>query len=153
MFNQGISSRHELNDAANFVDVVRFEGDSFWLAGFTLADLKAGKVPANSAESFGQASTALRQSPGATAFLQAVDDQVELCSRRQATRNQHHEFLPPAKPEDVFGIPFMFSTLKRQLDDMGSAKADGNQWWQTMENFQKKVFGRRNLNARTCCRI
>jgi len=43
---RAIGSRPELNDAAAFIDVVCWlNGETFSLAGFALADLKAGRVP------------------------------------------------------------------------------------------------------------
>ena len=45
VFKQGISARRELNDATTFIDVVCFFDKEFSLAGFTLAELKAGNCP------------------------------------------------------------------------------------------------------------
>src|SRR5674476_281448 len=48
VFSQAISARSELNDAAAFIDVVWFDGETFSLAGSTLADLGARRIPADS---------------------------------------------------------------------------------------------------------
>ena len=48
VFSRAISGRQELNDAAAFIDIVRLEGDSFTLVGLTLAELRAGRIPASS---------------------------------------------------------------------------------------------------------
>lgn len=73
-----------------------------------------------------------------SAFVRAVAGHLDLCSRRQAIRNQHHQFLPSAHADDAFGVPHVFSTLKRQLQSMGKTKAATDQWQRTIENFQKK---------------
>ena len=45
VFRQSICPRRELNDAAASIDVVWFFDSDYSLAGFTLAELKAGKSP------------------------------------------------------------------------------------------------------------
>ena len=45
VFSQAISARADLNDAATFIDIVRFEGDAFTLAGVTLAELCVDAFP------------------------------------------------------------------------------------------------------------
>jgi hypothetical protein len=40
--------------------------------------------------------------------------------------------------DDVFGVPFIFSTLRRRLQSMGKSKAGAEQWLKTIDNFQKK---------------
>ena len=45
VFSQAISARRERNDATAFIDVVRFDGDSFSFAGATLAELHTGCIP------------------------------------------------------------------------------------------------------------
>ena len=78
------------------------------------------------------------KSESAVRFVSAVIDHLNRCSIRQAVRNQHQPFLPIANTEDNFGVPGIFSTLQRRLLGMGNAKASGNQWLGTIENFQKK---------------
>jgi hypothetical protein len=138
VFGKAISSRPELNHASAFIDVVRIEDDAWSLAGFTLADLRGGKVPAGSMAIEQAAFLECLDTPEATAFIAMVAEHIALCSIRQATRNQHHQFLPPAQADDVFGVPLIFSTLRQRLKDMGHAKARTEQWLRTIENFQKK---------------
>lgn len=138
VFSQAISSRRELNDAAAFIDVVRLVGDDFSLAGFTLSDLKAGKIPANSVLCDGAVLLGLTKVDSAALFIRLVASHLDLCSLRQALRNQHHQFLPSAQQDDGFGVPLLFSTLQRRLLSMGKSKAGAKQWRKTIENFQKK---------------
>ena len=137
-FGRAISARAELNDAADFIDVVRFEYDTFTLTGFTLAELRAGRMPANCMTVPTDLLNAMSETPDASAFVLDVANHVDRCSERQALRNQHHPFLPAAQATDVFGVPLIFSTLQRRLQSMGRAKAGGEQWFKTIENFQKK---------------
>ena len=137
-FSKAISQRAELNDASDFIDIVQFDDDTFTLAGFTLADLRAGRMPANCMTVPGDLLNAMSETLGADAFVQAIANHVYRCSERQAMRNQHHPFLPSAQSTDIFGVPFVFSTLQRRLRSMGKSKAGGEQWLKTIENFQKK---------------
>jgi hypothetical protein len=61
-----------------------------------------------------------------------------LCSIRLAVRNLHPRFLPAARTQDAFGVPYLFSTLLRRLQSLGNTKARTVQWQKTIENFQKK---------------
>ena len=148
VFSKAISSRQELNDAETFIDIVKFDGDAFWLAGLTLADLRARRMPRNSRI---QAKTLLDQldkSSGSAAFVSSVRGHLGRCAIRQALRNQHHQFLPSAKTDDVFGIPLLYSNLQRRLQSMGKSKAGADQWLKTIENFQKKGLRAEELE---CC--
>jgi hypothetical protein len=137
-FDRAISARPELNDTAAFIDVVRFVDDTFSLAGFSLADLRAGQMPANSRTLRAGILNAMTETDGIDAFVQEVSSHLARCSVRQALRNQHHPFLPSAQSTDVLGVPSIFSTLQQRLRSMGKSKAGGEQWHKTIENFQKK---------------
>lgn len=138
VFSQAISSLRELNVAAVFIDVVWFVGDAFSLAGYTLAELRAERVPANCVLPDATVLLRLTEADGAASFIRSVASHLDLCSLRQALRNQHHQFLPSAQVDDVFGVPRIFSTLQRRLQSMGKSKAGAEQWRKTIENFQKK---------------
>lgn len=105
VFRQAISARRELNDAAAFIDVVWFDGDAFSLAGLTLADLRAGRIPTNCVLRDDAVLLGLTEAEDGTVFVRAVAAHLDLCSIRQAMRNQHHQFLPSAHAGDVFGVP------------------------------------------------
>ncbi len=137
VFSQAISSRQELNDAAAFIDVVWFVGDTFSLAGLTLAELRAGRFPANSVLRDAAVLLGLTEADGAAFFIRSVASHLDLCSLRQALRNQHHQFFSSAQQDDGFGVPLLFSTLQRRLQSMGKSKAGAEQWRKTIENFQK----------------
>lgn len=80
----------------------------------------------------------LSQTPECIEFVSVVARHLDLCSRRQALRNQHHQFLPTAKTSDVFGVPYVHSKLHRLLLGMDNSKALAGQWLKTIDNFQKK---------------
>lgn len=137
-FGRAISARTELNDAADFIDVVRFDSGTFTLVGLTLAELQADQLPANRRNLRKELLQTMAETDDVDAFVQKVAGHLAQCSARQALRNQPHPFLPSAQASDVFGVPFIFSTLQRRLRSLGKAKADGEQWFKTIENFQKK---------------
>ncbi len=138
VFDQPISARQELNDPAAFIDVVQFIGETFSLLGLTLAELQEGKFPRNSNVKDFATVLRLTQTTNCVTFVAAVASHLNLCSLRQALRNQHHPFLPSAKPGDVFGVPYLYSRLQRTLLGMGKSKANAEQWFKTIENFQQK---------------
>ena len=138
VFSQPISARPELNDPATFIDVVHFVGEIFSLLGLTLAELQEGKFPRNSQVKDFAMVLRRTQTTHCAAFVAAVASHLNLCSLRQALRNQHHQFLPSAKSGDVFGVPYLYSRLQRTLLGMGKSKANAEQWFKTIENFQKK---------------
>jgi hypothetical protein len=138
VFSNEINSRRELNDAAAFIDIGWFVGDTFWLAGLTLAELRAGRIPVNNGIRREVVLAEVDQCDKGQGFLSGVAAHLARCSIRQAMRNQSHPFLPFAKAGDVFGVPLIYSNLQRRLEGMGGAKAGGAQWLKTIENFQKK---------------
>ncbi len=138
VFSQAISSLRELNVAAVFIDVVWFTGDAYTLAGFTLAELKAGRLPEDTNVEDLSELLGLAQTHDAVAFVRTVADHVDQCSMRRAMRNLHPPFLPPARKDDPFGVPLLFSTLKRRLQSMGNSKSGAEQWCKSIDNFQKK---------------
>lgn len=138
VFSQPISARRELNDAASFIDVVWFWGDDYSLAGFTLADLRAGRIPEDSVAINDIVPSELADSYDTVTFESKVADHLNLCSMRRALRNLHPHFLPIAQTNDPFGVPHMFSTLMRRLQSLGNTKAGEEQWQKTIVNFQQK---------------
>ena len=136
-FEASISARNELNDAAAFIDVVRFEGEVKILTGVTLAQFNAGEIPSGCSKLEYSEIQSHLLSQRSKSFVQAVSAYLEECSVRRAVRNQHYQFLPVANSTDVFGVPHLFSTLRRRLEGMGKFKVRGEQWLKTIENFQK----------------
>ena len=139
VFRKAISARSELNDAADFIDIVVCDGvsDNFRLTGLTLADLKVGQKPVGDAFPGDVVLYDLTQTDDGAAFIRSVEAHLALCANRRALRNQQPPFLPSAKHDDVFGLPYIFSTLQRRLQSMGKSKAGAEQWRKTIENFQK----------------
>ena len=138
VFYKAISTRQELNDAEEFIDLVKFDGDTYRLTGWTLADLRGWRIPRNSRIRTKELLNRLDQSGEARTFINSVRCHLNQCAIRQALRNQDHQFLPAARAGDVFGIPLLFSNLQRRLHDMSKSKAGAEQWLKTIENFQKK---------------
>ncbi|MBC7548079.1 MAG: hypothetical protein H7224_05465, partial [Polaromonas sp.] len=150
VFSRAISGRQELNDAAAFIDIVLFDGDAFTLVSLTLAELRAGRIPTSSSLYGDAVLPGLVELDEGATFVRAVAEHLDLCSLRQAVRNQHQEFLPSAHVNDVFGLPLIFSTLQRLLRNLTRSKAGAEQWRKTIENFHKKglrveEFDRSNL--------
>jgi len=150
VFSQAISARSELNDAAAFIDIVRFDGDVFSLTGLTLAELRVEGIPADRSLHGNAALIELTHAEDAATFIRAVARHLDLCSCRQAVRNQHQQFLPSAHANDVFDIPLLFSTTQRLLRSLTISKARAEQWRKTIENFHKRglrieEFERSNL--------
>jgi len=138
VFRKVISACSELNDAAEFIDVVSWNGEAFRLTGLTLAEFQAGLRPVNFEIPCDADLAELAQSDVAIAFIRDVRSHLARCAVRLAMRNQQPPFLPPAKNEDVFGVPHLFSSLQRRLQSMGRSKASAAQWLKTIENFRTK---------------
>ena len=137
-FDQAISARPELNNAAAFIDVICIDGDTFSLCGVSLAQFMAGAIPSDCSIGDTDLVTSQVNSSHGNAFIRAVAAHLDRCADRQAVRNQHQDFLPIASAEDVFGVPHIYSSLQRRLQSMGKSKANSEQWLKTIDNFQKK---------------
>ncbi len=149
VFGQAINGRNVRNDAAAFIDLIQFEGNVFSLMCFTLAQLLAGQIPVNAGARNEASLLELCNTREADLFVSGVANHLDQCAIRQAVRNQHHEFLPAARNEDAFGVPFLFSTLQRRLLDMGKSKAGAAQWLKTISNFQTKGLRAEELERST----
>ena len=142
-----INSRAELNEPAEFIDVVRFEGGHYSLTGATLADLTRGKLIAGkSGVAAAQKIIDRKGAAEASKFMDSVQGHLDLCAARQAIRNQHHRFLPPARSTDALGVHLIFSALQRKLSAMGGARAQAGQWVKTIENLRKKGLREEELH-------
>ena len=86
------------------------------------------------------------RSADADVLLVDVAQHLALCASRQTTRDQHRPFLPPTRPGDAFGIPFLSTTLHRRLSGLGAAKADGWRWDATIGNLRQKGLRADELN-------
>ena len=138
VFGSPIRSRQGANNPAEFIDVVWMHAKGHSLVGVTLAEWKASKI-AQYQDAVDQVlHLSSGQTPAAREFINQVSDHLAICGIRQATRNQHHQFLPPVQTGDAFGLPFVHSTLQRRLKALGRTKAKGEQWLATIENFEKK---------------
>ena len=119
-----------------FVDVVDESEIVSALTGFTLADLLAGKQGHIAQGDVNQLlknveATTVRQ------WLTSVGQHLREVSAQRAVRNQPVPFLPPVPASNDFGVPFIYSTLKQRLKDMGKTRAKSDQWLGTIQNLQK----------------
>jgi hypothetical protein len=137
VFASPIRSRQG-NDPAEFIDVVWMYANILSLIGVTLAEWKAGKLAQHRDANSQLADLGSVQTPAVLEFIHRVANHLAICGLRQATRNQHHQFLPPAQAGDAFGLPFIHSTLQRRLKALRQTKVKGEQWLATIENFEKK---------------
>lgn len=138
VFGRAISQQREANKAAEFIDVVRFDGETFLLLDMTLAELQAGQFQPNTSSRINTELSRQVKTQRGQAFVRAVVAHLQQCATRQAVRNLQNAFLPVARDDDPLGVPHIFSTLQRRLREMGHSKAAGVQWMRTIENFQKK---------------
>ena len=138
VFGSPIRSRQGDNNPAEFIDVVWMDANGLSLLGVTLAEWMAGKVVPHRGAADQELPPDSLQTTDVLEFINQVSDHLAICGMRKATRNQHHQFLPPVQAGDAFGLPFVHSTLQRRLKALGRAKANGEQWLATIENFEKK---------------
>ena len=138
VFAHAVDSQEGQDDPGAFIDVVDMYANGLSLIGCTLSQWRAGAHAVDHGAAYSPLLPNIDQSANALAFVQAVEDHLDLCAMRLATRNQHVEFLPVARPRDIFGQPFIYSLLLHHLTGLGKARAGGTQWIKTVENFQKK---------------
>lgn len=138
VFDCAVNSRQARNDPEAFIDLVWMYANGLSLVGCTLAQWKAGARVTYRGAAYSPLVPNVDRSPAALSLIAMVADHLAVFAMRLATRNQHTEFLPTAQADDIFGQPFIFSTLNRQLARFPTAKAKGEQWIKTIENFQKK---------------
>ena len=138
VFRRAISPCSELNVAGEFIDLVRWNGGKCRLLGLTIAEFDTGVRPSTSDIPCDIGLVELGQSDIARAFIRDVQSHLDRCAVRLAMRNQQPSFLPQAKSEDIFGIPYIFSSLQRRLQSMWRARATTGQWLKTINNFPTK---------------
>jgi len=138
VFGSPIRSRPGANDHAAFIDVAWMPTNGLSLVGVTFAQWKAGALVKHKDAADRLLELSNWQSPAVLDFIKRVAGHLDVCGMRQATRNQHHQFLPPAQAGDAFGLPFVHSTLQRRLKALGQTKAKGEQWLATIQNLEKK---------------
>lgn len=112
VFGSAISARQELNDAEEFIDVVKFDGDVYRLTGWTLADFRGWRIPRNSRIRTKELLNRLDQSGEARAFISSVRGHLSQCAIRRALRNQDRQFLPAARAGVAGGHFIMVSLLR-----------------------------------------
>jgi hypothetical protein len=146
VFDTPIYERHSLNDAYAFIDIVRLVKGGFWLAGFTLAQLIDEKLPPAQQYKHEDALAAWSKTQGKDTFTRAVKAHLKRYSQRQATRNPYKPFLPAAKPNDPFAVPYIYSNLQERLRTMGKTKAGREQWGSAIQNFIQKGVRQEELS-------
>ena len=138
-FGRSVSSVRSLHDAAELIDLVRFDSpEGFSLTGLTLAGLddaghSIGTLRDNlSTVRHGAAKGATR------AFVADVEAAAKQHSIRRAARNVPSRFLPVAAIGDPFGVRSLGSRLCEYLATQARAKARAAQWLGTIRNLAKK---------------
>ncbi len=136
VFGKAINGRSDLNDATDFIDVVRFDTFTVSLAGFTVAQLRDGQIPAHRIPKDVPVLLAGLATRKAVAFVAEVAAHIEQCSLRQATRNK--EILATAKA----GFDFQSKVSKANeglwQDTWNAAKNPFEAWWQYKKDARKR---------------
>lgn len=138
VFGVDFSDVYAMHSPATFIDLIQFGAGTFSLVGCTMFEYEDDPnkdVALLMAIDFSEASP---ESLELVDFVHSVCNHLDLCAQRLAIRNNAQQFLPSAKKEDIFGVPYVFSHLHSLLSSMGKAKADRHHWLQTIENFRKK---------------
>ncbi len=136
-FARSVSSVRSLHDAAELIDLVRFDG-CFSLTGLTLAGLEDVAL---SARMLGDNVSTVRHGAvqGAVrAFVENVEAAAKQHAIRRAARNVPSRFLPVAAISDSFGVPSFRSRLGEFLATQARVKAGAAQWLGTIRNLTKK---------------
>ena len=146
VFQQPIRQGSSQNDPAIFIDLAWMQDTGVTLLGCTLYEWRLGRHVIHPESEGIPLDRSLLNSPEVIVFISSVAKHIETVAQRQATRNQHVEFLPPASANDAFGLPMLSSTLQRLLRDIGKTTVDAKQWEGTILNFQKKGLRIDELN-------
>ena len=119
-----------------FVDIVDVSGSVLTLAGFTWADLRAGKHGRIPQEHVNQL---LRNVEGATAreWLASVGQHLREFSEQRAVRNPPELFLPK-DGVSLLGVQGLHCALATWLEAHGAEKASPEQWYSRIGNLTKK---------------
>ena len=137
-FGRTVSSVRSPREAAELIDVVRFDSLGYVLTGLTLAGLDdvalSAKVLGASVDTMrhGAAHTAMRD------FVADVEGAAKQYALRRAARNLPSSFLPATSKSDSFGVPMLRSSLCEQLAKQVHAKAGVEQWFGTINNLTQK---------------
>ena len=138
-FRRSVSSVRSLHDAAELIDLVRFDSLKwFSLTGLTLAELddevhRTGTLGYHlSRVRHGAAQGAIR------AFVAGVEAAAKQHAIRRAARNVPSRFLPVAAMSDPFGVPLLRIRLGETLATQARVKAGATQWLGTIRNLTKK---------------
>lgn len=138
-FGRSVSSVRSQRDAADLIDLVRFDSAGYSLTGMTLAGLDDVAL---SARMLGENASAVRHGAAqkaARAFVAYVEAAAKQHAVRRAARNVPSGFLPPAATSgDPFGVPLLRSRLCEYLATQARAKTRAAQWLGTVRNLASK---------------
>jgi hypothetical protein len=134
-YGRGVASVRSRRDAAELIDVVRFDSRSYSLTGLTLAGLDDVAL---SARVLGEYASAVRRCAVLEAVGTFVNDVwrsvVEHAARR-AARNLPSAFLPVAASREPFRVPLLRSRLCEYLEARAWTKARAAQWLASLRNL------------------
>lgn len=128
VFGSELSVGPGVDDPADFIDVLEPYAGGWVLTGLTLAEMTTGRPVSD----WGAEGDEVMN------FKARVVQYLNLRSGRRAVRNMPYPFLPAPRPDDVFGVPALFSQLRNRLKSLGKAKSSADQWKNTVLNLQKK---------------
>jgi hypothetical protein len=152
VFGHPLNVEHEITDATKFIDVIRYQGEDFYLAGFTLAELQNGKAPGNDTVDIDAVLKACNETRALSTFIVVVHSHLVRCSLRQGMRNMQQPFLSSSSAHVCFGIRHIYSNLQAKLAALSNSKANAQQWLKTIDNFQKKGLRAEELEMSNLCR-
>jgi len=137
-FGRAVSSVRSTRDAAELIDLVRFDSLGYSLTGLSLAGLDDVAL---SAKVLGDSVRAARHGAAQEAvgaFVAEVGAAAKLHTLRRAARNVPSSFLPAAIRSDPFGVPMLRSRLREHLAKQARTKGAAAHWMGTITNLTQK---------------
>ena len=137
-FWRSISSVRSPRDAAELIDLVRFDSLGYSLTALTLAGLDDVAL---STRLLGDNAGTVRHSaaqPAVHALVANVEVAANQHALRRATRNMPAAFLPAPTSGYPFGVPLLRSRLCEYLATQAHTKARAAQWVGTVKNLANK---------------
>lgn len=137
-FGRPVTSVRSPSDAAELIDIVRYDEQGTTLTGFTLADVETvgtRKALPGIQDSEMRFAMAL---PEVRALVADVVAAAKKFATRRAARNLPAPFLPSPASADLFGVAGLRSRLAEYLAAPGRTKAHPQQWQGTLKNLSGK---------------
>ncbi len=146
-FGRTVSSVCSPREAAELIDVVRFDALGYALTGLTLDALEDVAI---SAMLLGEGADAARHGAAQEAvriFVADVETLAKVHALRRAARNVPSAVLPSYASSDPFGVPMLHSRLCELLAKQAHARAGSEQWFGTITNLTQKGLRSEELDC------